>query len=140
MLWKTRSKRVLLTFILNLYLEITVTDALTELGSAKSDDVNREIKRQWSLLLNDKDTRKLAEARGVDLTVIDDLGQEPPVVAAPKEEGNRADVMTAILIKVGSAVATAVVMEALKKAWKLMIEPQIKKRFSTDKEPPVAGS
>ena len=66
-----------------------MSETLSELNSAKADDVNLEISRQWGLLLNDADTRDLALARGIDLDAIDALGQTPPMLAAPKEEGNR---------------------------------------------------
>ncbi len=117
-----------------------MSKALVRYKSATAEDVNSELQRQWALLLTDEDTQELARQRGVDVDEILALSDDLPLVAEPEHEGNRSDVLTAILVKVAVSVGSKVVMTALEHAWKKMIEPQLKRRFGSGEEPPDAGA
>lgn len=100
---------------------------------AKADEVNAELAHQWNLLRTDNATREIAGEMGIDLALVDQF-EELPLTAEPAYEGNRADVVTTILIGVAVGLAKDALKEGVKVIWTKLIKPEIEKRFGKSKE------
>lgn len=101
--------------------------------STKADDVNAELAHQWNLLRTDCATREIAGELGIDLAMIDQF-EDLPLAAEPAHEGNRADVVTTILIGVAVSLTKDALKDCVEAVWVKLIKPEIEKRFGTSKE------
>ncbi|WP_108880722.1 hypothetical protein [Anderseniella sp. Alg231-50] len=112
---------------------------LATLEHAKADNVNAELAHLWSLLRNDEITREIARKEGIDLRSIDEIG-DLPFAATPLQDGNRADVVTTILVGLAISFGTDALTAAAKAAWAHILKPEIEKRFGKSKDSCAEGT
>ncbi|MEM9147392.1 MAG: hypothetical protein AAGC57_14465 [Pseudomonadota bacterium] len=95
--------------------------------------MSAELARQWTLVRTDLATRKMLEAEGFDLAVLDAI-EAPPFEAEAEAEaeraGNNFDVTTTILIGIAVGVGTEIGKEAVGELRRRVFRREIENQVS----------
>ncbi|HET7411799.1 MAG TPA: hypothetical protein VFJ18_03975 [Pararhizobium sp.] len=110
---------------------------LAQVKGAGAQDVQRVLDRQWHLIREDDATREVLRNRGIDVTALDSVGENP--LKAESEGGNRADMATMIIVGIAVELGTEAGSKAVMALWEKVILPNLKKRFEAGTSESTVG-
>lgn len=97
------------------------------ISSSDPADVNRYLDGLWHSLKSDEDVRTQCEAKGIDLSAIDEI-EHNPIQAKRDQVASGGGFVEGILVGMAVAAATKATEKFVEALWELYMKPKLKNR------------